>query len=110
MNETRIFPSIEYEILFKVEILCVEFVNLSYSYGFYAFPLVFIEYDRSEEHTSELQSPDHLVCRLLLEKKKIHPKTRPLPLPGRFDHPRPRDKSPPPLAARANHETRPSPL
>src|SRR5258708_28628100 len=31
--------------------------------------------DRSEEHTSELQSPDHLVCRLLLEKKKIfeHP-------------------------------------
>src|SRR6201987_6491818 len=25
---------------------------------------------RTEEHTSELQSPDHLVCRLLLEKKK----------------------------------------
>src|SRR5258708_30365058 len=32
---------------------------------------------RSEEHTSELQSPDHLVCRLLLEKKK---KTQPQPL------------------------------
>src|SRR5438876_8511477 len=39
---------------------------------------------RSEEHTSELQSPVHLVCRLLLEKKKkktivtdyIHGKTR----------------------------------
>src|SRR5258708_9964184 len=32
-----------------------------------------IEALRSEEHTSELQSPDHLVCRLLLEKKKnIH--------------------------------------
>src|SRR5258708_27027202 len=32
---------------------------------------------RSEEHTSELQSPDHLVCRLLLEKKKSmpHPST-----------------------------------
>src|SRR5438552_3460312 len=29
-----------------------------------------IEHRRSEEHTSELQSPDHLVCRLLLEKKK----------------------------------------
>src|SRR5438552_18266966 len=29
---------------------------------------------RSEEHTSELQSPDHLVCRLLLEKKKIKKK------------------------------------
>src|SRR5438552_13834770 len=28
--------------------------------------------NRSEEHTSELQSPDHLVCRLLLEKKKIN--------------------------------------
>src|SRR5438552_14622979 len=29
-----------------------------------------MEFDiRSEEHTSELQSPDHLVCRLLLEKK-----------------------------------------
>src|SRR5258708_30235032 len=28
-------------------------------------------HNRSEEHTSELQSPDHLVCRLLLEKKKI---------------------------------------
>src|SRR5688500_19912507 len=32
-----------------------------------------ILYDRSEEHTSELQSPCNLVCRLLLEKKKpIH--------------------------------------
>src|SRR5947208_10617876 len=30
--------------------------------------------ERSEEHTSELQSPDHLVCRLLLEKKKKHHK------------------------------------
>src|SRR5438552_10614100 len=27
------------------------------------------QFQRSEEHTSELQSPDHLVCRLLLEKK-----------------------------------------
>src|SRR5947208_9001604 len=29
-----------------------------------------VQWLRSEEHTSELQSPDHLVCRLLLEKKK----------------------------------------
>src|SRR5258708_8424555 len=29
-----------------------------------------VDEQRSEEHTSELQSPDHLVCRLLLEKKK----------------------------------------
>src|SRR5258708_13931362 len=37
------------------------------------FPLIdnsSIAVPRSEEHTSELQSPDHLVCRLLLEKKK----------------------------------------
>src|SRR5258708_24125736 len=33
---------------------------------------------RSEEHTSELQSPDHLVCRLLLEKKK----SRSVPIPA----------------------------
>src|SRR5258708_16431440 len=32
--------------------------------------------ERSEEHTSELQSPDHLVCRLLLEKKKIKSPTQ----------------------------------
>src|SRR6266699_5402349 len=30
------------------------------------------EHERSEEHTSELQSRPHLVCRLLLEKKKPH--------------------------------------
>src|SRR5258708_10431995 len=37
-------------------------------------PLAFTqrEAQRSEEHTSELQSPDHLVCRLLLEKKKTN--------------------------------------
>src|SRR5258708_22295525 len=33
-------------------------------------PLEQITQTRSEEHTSELQSSDHLVCRLLLEKKK----------------------------------------
>src|SRR5258708_20887466 len=32
---------------------------------------------RSEEHTSELQSPDHLVCRLLLEKKNNAPLSNP---------------------------------
>src|SRR5258708_10853766 len=35
---------------------------------------------RSEEHTSELQSPDHLVCRLLLEKKKKQTTLAKLPL------------------------------
>src|SRR2546421_5545551 len=33
---------------------------------------------RSEEHTSELQSRSDLVCRLLLEKKKLYPSPRPL--------------------------------
>src|SRR5439155_19174859 len=35
---------------------------------------VTVEIDRSEEHTSELQSRGHLVCRLLLEKKKYQSK------------------------------------
>src|SRR5256885_11595149 len=34
--------------------------------------LVRVDRPRSEEHTSELQSPCNLVCRLLLEKKKIN--------------------------------------
>src|SRR5258708_30311701 len=38
---------------------------------------------RSEEHTSELQSPDHLVCRLLLEKKKT---TKPYTRLGLYHH------------------------
>src|SRR5438552_16513216 len=42
---------------------CVGGLSLSPAAGREAEP-------RSEEHTSELQSPDHLVCRLLLEKKK----------------------------------------
>src|SRR5258708_13427925 len=49
---------------------------------------------RSEEHTSELQSPDHLVCRLLLEKKNPHQSARrafppPTRRPPHPHHPRP---------------------
>src|SRR5574340_1769499 len=40
--------------------------NLSCQFGISSFPVP----QRSEEHTSELQSPKDLVCRLLLEKKK----------------------------------------
>src|SRR5258708_24881116 len=40
--------------------------DLSWSYYLNLFD---VNTTRSEEHTSELQSPDHLVCRLLLEKK-----------------------------------------
>src|SRR5690348_18030381 len=38
--------------------------------------LALVSLSRSEEHTSELQSPVHLVCRLLLEKKNKQIKTR----------------------------------
>src|SRR2546429_1870628 len=41
------------------------------------------DYGRSEEHTSELQSRLHLVCRLLLEKKKVfHDRTHGSSLPS----------------------------
>src|SRR5258708_8573877 len=40
--------------------------------------------ERSEEHTSELQSPDHLVCRLLLEKKKKKRRIKEEQLHSRF--------------------------
>src|SRR5439155_16541250 len=39
-------------------------------------PVVENEPNRSEEHTSELQSRGHLVCRLLLEKKKMNKKSQ----------------------------------
>src|SRR5258708_24517508 len=39
--------------------------------GSFASKIIWDFLPRSEEHTSELQSPDHLVCRLLLEKKTI---------------------------------------
>src|ERR1039458_2055412 len=41
---------------------------------------------RSEEHTSELQSLRHLVCRLLLEKKKLQPKTEGIHHAARAPH------------------------
>src|SRR2546429_7398913 len=40
---------------------------------------------RSEEHTSELQSRLHLVCRLLPEKKTRSPAPRPTPVPATLD-------------------------
>src|SRR5438552_10998288 len=63
---TTLFRSHARQILALVEIaaillqLCAELIQLCFAE----------EDGRSEEHTSELQSPDHLVCRLLLEKKK----------------------------------------
>src|SRR2546422_8241716 len=55
------------------------FRSMKYSSNAYSLPVSSIDVSplfalRSEEHTSELQSRLHLVCRLLLEKKKISPK------------------------------------
>src|SRR5207244_13501120 len=61
-GETR--ETIEQTIKFAKE-LDVETIQVSLAHA----------YPRSEEHTSELQSPDHLVCRLLLEKKKPNKRT-----------------------------------
>src|SRR5258708_22268301 len=53
---------------------------------------------RSEEHTSELQSPDHLVCRLLLAKKKaylsipINPRTMVTAQPAKIHDAAPRQR------------------
>src|SRR2546426_5790711 len=46
-------------------------------------PMTTVSNARSEEHTSELQSPCNLVCRLLLEKKNRQCSPAP---PGRHDH------------------------
>src|SRR3954464_11426467 len=57
---------------------------------------------RSEEHTSELQSHDNLVCRLLLEKRKIPPAPTTPPHVRRPPHRHP--TAPPPAADAANTE------
>src|SRR5256885_8712175 len=69
---------------------------------------------RSEEHTSELQSPCNLVCRLLLEKKNQHHCLQPNPLtpapPSRPLHPIPRAARPrlPPHGVPVTRHRRPS--
>src|SRR5258708_15625374 len=61
------------------------------AFGSSALPVAMM---RSEEHTSELQSPDHLVCRLLLEKKSTPPDNTPHPTYPTAANPL---KHPPPL-------------
>src|SRR5207244_10905117 len=54
---------------FEVECKIAEAINPShYQRGFHSTGTIGTFGARSEEHTSELQSPDHLVCRPLLEK------------------------------------------
>src|SRR5256885_9407601 len=63
-------------------------------------------FTRSEEHTSELQSPCNLVCRLLLEKKKKpRPRVAGSPQHGRLHYPRTRSSRSQP---RMRCATRPS--
>src|SRR5690348_17779674 len=85
---TTLFRSIRFSIpnLFAIALLysrtawAAQFTPLGCALATIAFPLatmlmmfaVSVGTLRSEEHTSELQSPVHLVCRLLLEKKNTH--------------------------------------
>src|SRR3712207_8625729 len=55
-----------YALLVVVE----ELYGVLYAHYVLVASLVYLVYHRSEEHTSELQSRQYLVCRLLLEKKK----------------------------------------
>src|SRR5258708_17357658 len=51
--------------------------DLVHIHALFSFAVTMRPPRESEEHTSELQSPDHIVCRLLLEKKnaRAHPRT-----------------------------------
>src|SRR2546426_3475867 len=68
---STLFP---YTTLFRSE-LALHIRGLAFDLGFRGARLVehplALHLRRSEEHTSELQSPCNLVCRLLLEKKKL---------------------------------------
>src|SRR5438552_5324446 len=63
-NPTRSRWEVPHHPLSKVDSVYTVMIYASHC------PFVHVDFPRSEEHTSELQSPDHLVCRLLLEKKK----------------------------------------
>src|SRR5207244_11727777 len=67
---TTLFRSIRKLDLGRFEVACSLLRKVQLMAKPFVFGLVRCGLLRSEEHTSELQSPDHLVCRLLLEKKK----------------------------------------
>src|SRR2546429_7148796 len=58
------------ELRYLVGRACLGRVDLAVSHAAESVQLLLVGFRRSEEHTSELQSRLHLVCRLLLEKKK----------------------------------------
>src|SRR5438552_12749581 len=65
-NDVRTMTAVTRDMLTNKEVIAVDQDSLGVQGMLVQEPAP----DRSEEHTSELQSPDHLVCRLLLEKKK----------------------------------------
>src|SRR2546426_7743219 len=65
---STLFP---YTTLFRSRLICNGCERAMRDAGNQASPVCSTSGRRSEEHTSELQSPCNLVCRLLLEKKKI---------------------------------------
>src|SRR3989442_9873071 len=72
---TTLFRSIFHlsreEVPYATAVRVEELVERERPECLYIRALIFVEHEsRSEEHTSELQSRPHLVCRLLLEKKK----------------------------------------
>src|SRR5258708_137154 len=56
-------------------VIATQTCSMILAFALSALTLTNVIRERSEEHTSELQSPDHLVCRLLLEKKNHKKKT-----------------------------------
>src|SRR3954462_12089368 len=69
--------------LFPYTTLFRSIIEIGFSWNPFGFPLLSSINERSEEHTSELQSHDNLVCRLLLEKKNRREKKSPsLPVRG----------------------------
>src|SRR5258708_29236470 len=74
---STLFP---YTTLFRSILLFFLILLVCYTLNFHK--VDHVPFLRSEEHTSELQSPDHLVCRLLLEKKNRDSRVRGLGDPG----------------------------
>src|SRR5258708_33708995 len=66
LSYTTLFRSVNYDLEYGTDALEIHMDAIEPGQR-----VVIVDDDyRSEEHTSELQSPDHLVCRLLLEKKR----------------------------------------
>src|SRR5258708_24911185 len=72
---TTLFRSVTVEdpLAIAVDLSCMLIESLGRPLHQFGLAFRLLALFRSEEHTSELQSPDHLVCRLLLEKKKKLP-------------------------------------